>query len=192
MVIVSVPWWRQSSAVRSSSTDEARIFRGQRGQKGERDARSKEEWGPPLLPPRGSARRRSHHGLAVARIISKLRRRHFRTRLSEAFRGSVHGKWSERGLLGRPGLRDRHGSQQDHGAARTAEAQDQRDPRSFPQAIHGSRHSSGADGRSALGREHSEGSYHQSRRHGGSGARPAHRAGYGSVQHFSGFGKAES
>ena len=59
----------------------------------------------------------------------------------EALRGSVHGEWRERGSLGRRGFGRRDEAQQDAGAARAAEAQDQRDSRPFPQAGHGPGHS---------------------------------------------------
>ena len=116
---------------------------------------------------------------------------HLRGRLPEAFRGSVHGQWRERGSLGRRGFGRRDEAQQDAGAARAAEAQDQRDSRSVPQARHRSGHSSRADGKSALRRDHSEGRHHQGGHHGRSDDRQPRRPGYGAVQHRSGLRAAD-
>ncbi len=144
------------------------------------------------FPPRRSARRRSHHGAAVAGIAPRLRRHRrsagrFPKRFAVVFMGC--------------GINENHWSAEGTGAdmklsktlsaAGAVEAEDQRDRRPLHQGAHRPGHSSRADRQPALRRAHSEGRHHPFGRQRGSDDRQSRRPGHAAIQHRAGLRAAD-
>ena len=143
------------------------------------------------FPPHGASRRRLHHGVAVARIASRVRRHSVAVRIPEAVRRRLPGKRHQRGSLERRRPGRRHEAQQDAGAAGAAEAEDQRDRRPVREGADRPGHSSRADRKSAVGRAHLEGRHHPLRHQRGSDDRQPRRPGHPAIQHRAGLRAAD-